>query len=174
MEKQPNIYLFTGDRDSGKTSFLKVIIERLTAKNIKIDGCYTEKRYDLNRWQGYDLVHIADGNKLKFLTLKTDVSDTKTSRFEIDETSLSIGNLWLNNIASSTDLIIIDEIGNWELQGKVWAATLQQLVKNPQQPLLLVVREKFLKNVIAHFKLDNYSIFNTDNFTKSDFYKDFF
>ncbi len=173
MNKQPKIYLLTGERDSGKTTFLKNIIEQLMEKGITIDGFYAEKKFLDNTFSGYNLVHILDGTKHEFLILKSDLSDPNSSRFKIDSNTLNMGYQWLNEISTSVELIIIDEIGKWELKGKGWAKALENLLKNPKQPILLVVREKFLEDLITHFNMDNYSIFNAENLTKSDFQKEF-
>lgn len=173
MNKQPKIYLFTGERDSGKTSFLKNIIEQLIKKRKNIDGFYAEKYFIENTFLGYNLVHVLDGLKIDFLTLKTDLSDANSTRFDINSNALSIGNQWLKEISPSVELILIDEVGKWELQGKGWAKAIENLIKHSNIPILMVVREKFLNDIISHFHIENYAVYNTENFTNSEFQKDF-
>jgi nucleoside-triphosphatase THEP1 len=173
MNQLPKIYIFTGERDSGKTTFLKNIIEQLIEKGITMDGFYAEKKFRDNVFSVYNLVHILDGTKQEFLILKSDLSDPNSTRFDINSNALGIGYQWLNEISTSVELIIIDEVGKWELQGKGWSKAIENTIKHSNQPILLVVREKFLTDIISHFNIENYSIFNSENFTSSNFHKDF-
>jgi nucleoside-triphosphatase THEP1 len=65
-----------------------------------------------------------------------------------------------NAILYRPDIIILDEIGSLELEGRIWAGTLESLLERWRGILILTVRQKFLKSVISHWKLNPAGIFN--------------
>ncbi len=52
-------------------------------------------------------------------------------------------------------IIFIDEIGAWELQGQGWGTCLNDLIINCEMPLILSVRKKFLELVVESWVLQN-------------------
>jgi nucleoside-triphosphatase THEP1 len=53
----------------------------------------------------------------------------------------------------NVDLIIIDEIGPFEMKGRGWAEAFSKILKELDQPLLISVREKLVDTVIEHWNL---------------------
>ncbi len=58
------------------------------------------------------------------------------------------------------DFLIVDEIGPFELQGKGWAKAVSKIRHELDIPMLWVVRNQLVEDVINHFKIDNYQKFN--------------
>ena len=56
--------------------------------------------------------------------------------------------------------LLLDEIGPLELKGKGLATALIQILNNPAQAnnLVLVIREKMLKQVDNHFELNRFEV----------------
>ena len=52
------IFIITGKIDSGKTTFIKNLIENLKEKKIKVGGIYSQKIFENNERIGYDLFDI--------------------------------------------------------------------------------------------------------------------
>jgi nucleoside-triphosphatase THEP1 len=59
----------------------------------------------------------------------------------------------------NNDLIVVDEVGPFELDGKVWADSLTHLLGGQKYSLLLVVREQLVSRVIQQWSLKNAMIF---------------
>jgi nucleoside-triphosphatase THEP1 len=54
-----------------------------------------------------------------------------------------------------SQIVLIDEIGAWELQGQGWASSLNELIINCEMPLIITVRKSFLELVIENWMLQS-------------------
>jgi nucleoside-triphosphatase THEP1 len=53
------------------------------------------------------------------------------------------------------DLMVVDEIGPFELEGKIWASSLSRILARRSCSMLLIVRERLLGQVMKHWSLDD-------------------
>ena len=65
-------------------------------------------------------------------------------------------------VIRGTDLLVIDEIGPFELNDKIWAAAISGLCKNPCCYMLWVVRRTLVDQVKGKWNLQNAVIIDTD------------
>lgn len=169
------VFILTGDIDSGKSTFVKELTQLLKQKGLSLAGFYSEKLMQSTKLSGYDMINIKTGERIDFL--RTDSAENSglvenkntdpicshkhKSRFMINAAAIQKGVLWLDhgNIAG-TDLVVIDEIGKWELEGNAWARSLDQLLSKSENDLLLVVRDRFLDEVVSKWDLEEAVIIN--------------
>ena len=89
----------------------------------------------------------------------------KIGRFNINLEGLQKGIKAIkgsNNL--NTRIVVIDEVGILELQNQGWASNIEELVRNSQNHILLVIRDSFVEQVIEKWNLNNYQVFNiSDN-----------
>jgi len=59
-------------------------------------------------------------------------------------------------------IVVIDEIGNLELEVKGWASSFDTIIQSSDHHIMMVVRENFVEKVIArwHLKHSMYLIFH--------------
>lgn len=180
-----NVFILTGSIDSGKTTFVKELLLYLDSENILTGGVYAEKFYNNGSIAGYNLVNISTGEKAVFLMTGSKVCNshsdtgadetvekcntTSISKYEIVTETLEKGKLWLQQVRNSDiDLIIIDEIGKWELEDHVWSQTLSDLTENSGQNLLIVVRDNIVDKVEKKWKITNPAIFHIEKISPAD------
>ena len=145
-----NVVIYTGEKGVGKSTYLQeIFLQKLNVCGIlqpRINGI----KY---------LVDVVSGEKRK-LELDNQIGDEKV---------VTIGNyifsgdtfLWgqqkLNDaIKTSSELIIIDEIGPLELSGSGLEPVLAQMIFKAiswEKKLLLVVRPKLIEKVISKYQL---------------------
>ena len=150
--QKKQIYILTGTIDGGKTTFVKNLIAFLESKAIGVGGIYAEKIFQQDVFEGYDLVHISTLEKVPFMKLKNADSENTFGRFTYNEASINTGKDWLlpKNFENKT-VVVIDEIGKWELEQKGWFDSLQLLLKTTDLTIILAVREPFVEDVKNHF-----------------------
>lgn len=160
LKKEPNFiqktFLITGKIDSGKTTFVKHIIENLKEINIKIGGIYSLKIIENNERIGYDIVDVKTHKSEKFLRTKGPGDLEEIGVFSIFPQGLEFGLEHLkpeNN--TEHELVIIDEIGKLELSGKGWAKKIEELLMLKNNHILLVIREDFVDKAIEKWNLNN-------------------
>jgi nucleoside-triphosphatase len=59
-----------------------------------------------------------------------------------------------------TDLVVIDEVGPFELRGKGWAVPLKALLENFSKDIVLIIRKSLLEEVIGFWKLKDPAIYD--------------
>ncbi|OFX39827.1 MAG: hypothetical protein A2X08_02915 [Bacteroidetes bacterium GWA2_32_17] len=155
------IFIITGKIDSGKTTFIKNLIENLKEKKIKVGGIYSQKIFENNERIGYDLFDINTNKSEIFLRKNINGNYNKIGIFSIFPKALELRIESLkpeNN--TENKIVIIDEIGNLEFSDKAWAKSLEELIKFQKNNILIVVREALTEKVIKKWNLQNYTVFN--------------
>ena len=154
--KSQNIIIITGEIGSGKTSFLKEIIAAIKSRGIETKGFLSLARFDGKMQTGYDLLNIADSNKLDFIREKASEGAVKFRKFYFSREGIDVGNdILLSYKENVSAALIIDEIGPWELEGGGWAESLNKLVALSRYNMIWVVRKEILDDVIKKWKLNN-------------------
>ena len=54
-------------------------------------------------------------------------------------------------------MLIVDEVGRLELDGKGWASEVKELLKNKSRPIILIVRGKYLDEFVEKFQVNSHS-----------------
>ncbi len=159
IRKKYPIIIVTADRGSGKTTFIKEIVTILEEKKIPYSGFYAEGTWDSKK--------IRNTFTLTSLPSKESVllCDTITEkwplhgRFRFNPDAMRRGSEMVNNAPAKT-IIIIDEIGNMELHGDIWASALGEILEKNQNPLIISVRKHFLRDVQQKWSLNDAIIYD--------------
>ncbi len=145
-----------GDKNKGKTTKVKALIEELISQNKSISGFYSEKVISNNQIAGYDLVTVADDKTYPFLTVKPIKNAIKIGRFYIDKKAIQTANQIIQKaIKDKVDYIIIDEVGQLELDEQGWFNIINILNTSYYGTLIFCIRTEFVKQVIQKWSFDN-------------------
>ena len=90
--KSQNIIIITGEIGSGKTSFLKEIITSIRSKGIETKGFLSLARFEGKTQNGYDLLNVADNNKMDFISEKESDGSIKFRKFFFSREGIDKGN----------------------------------------------------------------------------------
>lgn len=90
----------------------------------------------------------------------------KTGRFYFNPGAISLGNKILcNPDINNNDLVVVDEVGPFELDGKIWADSITKQIMGGSSPLLWVVRRQLAGKVIGKWKLKDPVIMDVDKYS---------
>ncbi len=80
--------------------------------------------------------------------------------FYFNPEALTFGNrALLPSGLQNTQVIVIDEVGPFELQGGGWSDAIENIAEElPQIPLILIVRISLLQSVIEHYSMESVEI----------------
>ncbi len=146
------IYILTGERNSGKTSLLKELLR-------KKENCFGILQVTINKKRF--LYNIS--NK-KYYALEIEENSDATSsvgRFHFSKSAfIRANNEILSGVRKSHELIIIDEVGPLELQEGGHYDLITKLLKlNADQKLLFVIRANLIDLIIQKLKIEPIVIF---------------
>jgi nucleoside-triphosphatase len=145
-----NIYIFTGEIKSGKTTRL----EKWIAENPDSDGilapCINGKRY-LKR------IKSKETKLLEYEGEDENIELTKICNYNFLKSVFDWGQQELYNaLLQKPDWLIIDEIGPLELRGEALEPMVSNILRKSSAlkiNIVLVVRKSLVEKVIEHYKL---------------------
>lgn len=155
-----HVFIVTGGIAEGKTSFLINLANELKELGFSLGGFYAPRTLAFEKTMGYSIMSVETGEEFGFLKLKTAENKDGIGRFEIEQGGLEFGKRLLSPLfAKNNQVIIIDEIGNLELNDGGWKESLEKLLEQSVLCIILSVRSTFVDQVIEKFSLQGCSYF---------------
>ncbi len=159
--KNPMLIIITGKRGEGKTTFMKELSEILFEKRFNVCGFICPVKYKENIRQSYRFYDLASKKEMELCTIKENKDWEKTGCFYFNPETVIYGNsLLINSRENTSDIIVIDEIGQLELNGSGWAKGISYIAENVETNVIAVIRKDFINDVISKWKFTNYKIFD--------------
>ncbi len=143
------LYILSGQTGSGKTTRAAEVVERLRARGLLVGGILAPGLLDCGRRTGFDIVNLASGESARLAREDAggSASHAQWSRFAFSPEGLALGGRALGPDARDADVVLVDEVGPFELAGGGWAPALDKLASEHEGPVLLVVRASIVDAV---------------------------
>jgi nucleoside-triphosphatase THEP1 len=155
------IFIITGSLEEGKTTYTKKLIDILRKNKINVGGIIAERVMTNSLTTGYDIVNIDTGKREEFLRENTEGGAGRIGRFTISANGLAKGKKILRSLIDyDQTLVIIDEVGMLELQDNGWAESINDLLVKSSNSILMIVKDKYLGEVIRKWNLKELITFN--------------
>ena len=161
------VIIISGKKGEGKTTKLQNIVVALKNENIIINGFTSTASIVNGERNTYSLVDV---NTNKSIVLSSSIPETNyipIGRFFFNPIAITMGEELLTSKDNTKSVSIIDEVGPFELQDNVWHNSLTNLIRNTNNLIIIVIREKLMNEVINKYKFKYYTIFNLDNDDKA-------
>lgn len=135
-----SLLLLIGDRQSGKTTACRRLVELARARGLSVGGIICPAVHEGRRRVGYDVIDLSTGGSTRLATTKGPGVE-RVGRFHFAPEGLALGNTALSRAGASRDaLVIIDEVGPLELAGGGWSRQLPSLADRPGITLMTARR----------------------------------
>ena len=146
ITKPHKLILFTGRKHSGKTTAAERLARQVRSEGFRVAGLLAPSIYKDNRLVGFGAVDLRANRQIEVANQRT--AEGEGGSWEFTKEGLKLGKEALNpSAASSADLIIIDEFGPLELEGRGWRKEVDSLLSSTDVPVMLVVREELEERV---------------------------
>jgi len=145
--------IVTGETGSGKTTLVREAVTRLRARGADVAGILAPGLFEHGRRTGFLIVDLATGASTALAGEHDGEAGphARWSRFAFRPEGLSLGELALGPSAENADVIVIDEVGPFELSGGGWASALDRLAHDYEGTMLLVARAAVVDAVRARW-----------------------
>jgi nucleoside-triphosphatase THEP1 len=154
------IFIISGSRSEGKTTFIKNLTNELKKQNFSVGGIFAEKVIKENNTTGYDLVDIETGKREIFLRQDEERWTSKIGKYHINPEGLKFGcSILDSDNLKDKKVAVIDEVGFLELDNKGWAECFQKLIMLSVNHVIISVRDTYVDEVIKKWKLKDAVIF---------------
>ena len=156
------IFVLTGPVHSGKTSLLRKLVREWSEQGIGLDGFLSLAVFENEAHIGYDLFDLMRKKRRPYLRKEGAANREKVGPFffisEALEAAKKIILRWRRK-----NLLIIDEVGPLEIQGRgIWPA-LQSVLPDPALRCLLVVRRSALAEFRDRLKVVPFQVFDVED-----------
>ena len=140
------LVLWTGEKHSGKTTSVAKLVETARGEGFNVAGLLAPALYRDCELLGFDAIDLRNETRAPLAKRNTDAS--KTEGFTFFAEGLKLGNAALSATATKTaDLVIVDEFGPLELDGRLWRENVDSLLASGGALILLVVRQELAEAV---------------------------
>ena len=164
LKKKNNVILVTGDTGDGKSTLLAELAILFKSRNIQTGGIISPAVFENGVKSGYELINVATSQKKRLSQTQKEDGLVNVGRFYFFNDGISFGKAALtvaNN--QNSQIVFIDEIGAWELQGQGWAESLNELILRCDMPVILAVNTKLVDQVIESWQLHSPLIIEVKN-----------
>jgi len=152
-----SVTIITGERNSGKTTTLKNIINSNETFYL---GYISESS---SNKENYYLKNVYSNETIKILQTQECLHHEKIGKYFIIENSFEIAYISLlkqiDLFMNENITFVLDEIGALELSSSGFDKLLTKLLEY-NNDLIICVRTKFLKEVCNKYKIENYKLIN--------------
>ncbi len=149
----------TGPVNSGKTTKMAAIFREKGG-----DGILCPKYLENGIHRGYDLLHLATGNRIPFIRRRDAQPENWHEAFSFGPWSFAARGQEIsaeiigNAIETGTTPVFLDEIGPIELKDRGFAPLFRILLKTETEQIVSV-RDFLLEDIINFFEIKNYQIY---------------
>ena len=155
------IIVISGDKGSGKSTFLLEVLSLLRNDGVVVKGFAAIHEFETDSY----LIKNVATNEEALILRRVGGYEKRPYHFHIFEEGVEKGSDWIEDILEkSPDIAVIDEIGGYELDGKLWSNGFTRLVES-DIPIIFTVSTKHLEQVIKKWDIDASIIFNSDDFS---------
>jgi nucleoside-triphosphatase THEP1 len=164
MKKKSDVVIITGEIGSGKTTLISGISSRFSDSGVKTGGIIAAAVYENERKTGYKIHDVATGQKMLLSQINDADGMARVGRYFFIPEAIDFGRNALSVEKNrNAQVVLIDEIGAWELQGQGWASSLNELIINCNMPLIITVRRSFLDLVTDNWMLQDPLVIEAQN-----------
>jgi len=143
------IWVVTGSQGSGKTSYLLEIVEFLQTEGFRLGGFIAKGTWKNNKRYSFELLDLQTNQQLLFCQSEPVTAWKKIEHFYINPAGQHFGETVLDpKNLQGIDLVVIDEIGPFELKGKGWAEAIDRIMEQTRLPMIWTIREGAVMEVL--------------------------
>lgn len=159
--RQPPVYIFTGQQGEGKTNFLLKVLGILEEKGLKIRGIVAPGHVSDGIRSGFSIIDLSSGASGELSSIVPSPEGSRYGPFYFRPEGLLIGQRALSfPVPEDTDLFVVDEVGLFELRGKIWAPYLDRIFECRYPPMIWTVRQRLVDKVIARWRIERPVVVN--------------
>ncbi len=160
MKNTNKIIIISGETRSGKTTYLKNLLKGLKEEKpeLKLGGIIAHGIDRDGSRLGFEIEDVVSGDKMLLSDQKNEQGDVRVGRFFFKPEGLDFGKSVLEKAVDESDLLIIDEIGHFELKGKGWFDIIEKAIKRDNLDMIWVVRKSLLEDVLKLWSHSNVEV----------------
>lgn len=156
---QQGSVIVTGAVGGGKTTRILHLVHAMKEQNVAVSGIVSLRVMEDGQTTGYDILDLLTGLRTPFLRSSAKAGAETIGRFTILPEGLAAGIRALQEaLTGDCKVVVVDEVGQMELDGKGWAPVFDDLVKRGDKRLIVSVRDRNVDQVVNKWGLQEFKI----------------
>lgn len=156
------IFIISGHKSSGKTTFLLNVMTLLKSEGYTVGGFVALHNFDADNY----LIKEINTNKQILLMQRIAHFEQRPHHFELFRKGVDFGNNCIKDLLiDPPNIAALDEIGRYELFGELWSSGFTKLIES-HIPLIFTTKEKYIEEVVKRWKIDPTLVFYPSDFDK--------
>ncbi|OQX76590.1 MAG: hypothetical protein B6D64_09590 [Bacteroidetes bacterium 4484_276] len=157
---KPGVFILTGEKHEGKTTFALNLAEALQKKGFATGGFVAPGKIEDNRRSEFDILDLKTGAQKPLCSIYNQVGD-KIGPFRFYTEGQKFGKEILGPAhLEGCDIVFIDEVGPLEMKGQGWSPDIETLLQNPSRPHIWVIRKGLVGEAIQKWGLMDVLVFD--------------
>jgi nucleoside-triphosphatase len=145
------IWLITGPPGVGKSTLVSRVVLRLKSAGVIVGGCTTAERRSGGTRVGFEVRDLTSGRTGELASV-TSKFGPRVGRYRVNLTDLArVGAAGVEAAASSSEMIVIDEVGPMELVSPEFRRAVQRCIDSGK-PMLAVVHERLEDDLLDELR----------------------
>ncbi len=145
------IWLVTGPPGVGKSTAVSRVVLKLKSAGVIVGGCTTSEKRSGGVRTGFEIRDLSSGREGE-LASATSKFGPRVGRYRVNLTDLaSVGAAGLEAAASSSEVIVIDEVGPMELVSPEFRRAVRKCA-DTGKPLLAVIHERLDDDILNELR----------------------
>ncbi len=152
------VIIITGQKGEGKTTKLLRVIEVLKGCKIVIKGFSANGEWINGERSSFVLKDINSDKALLLCSNKNKLGFEQHGRFFFNPKAINYGQKLLGTKSNSKELIVIDEVGPFEIKNKIWHDSIVFQLNETNNVLLIVIRKTLVDDIVKKYGISNVTI----------------
>lgn len=147
---EPILFLITGSRGSGKTTFCDLLARSAREAGWNVAGIISRPVFEGSQRTAIDAEDLSSG-AVRRLAVRSQSPTPGSKHWAFDDAALDWGNHVFSN-STPCDLLIVDELGPLEIdRGEGWQAGLAAVNSKAYAVAVVVVRAELLGSILVRW-----------------------
>ena len=145
------IWLVTGSPGVGKSTAMSKVVLKLKSAGVIVGGCTTSEKRSGGARTGFEIRDLSSGKTGELATATSRVGP-RVGRYRVNLTDLAnIGGGALATASSTSELIVVDEVGPMELVSPEFRKGVRMCIESGK-PMLAVVHERLEDDLLSDLR----------------------
>jgi nucleoside-triphosphatase THEP1 len=159
------IFIVTGEKDSGKTTFAHDVVSALQKKGLVIRGFLSPGKPGTRHRKRFDLFDLTGRRSWPLAESEFKTGHWACGRYFFNPVTIKKGEGIIRTaINDRADLVVIDEIGKCELNGMVWDSAFRSTIAASRN-VMIVVSKRNLPHILSAYGIEFFLLFDPSEIT---------
>jgi len=146
-----SIWLITGSPGVGKSTAVSKVVMKLKSAGVIVGGCTTSEKRSGGARIGFEIRDLSSGRTGELASTSSRIGP-RVGRYRVNLEDLArIGGEGLGAASSSSELIVVDEVGPMELVSPEFRAGIRMCIDSGK-PMLAVVHERLEDDLLRELR----------------------